>query len=155
MSHAAGSRRQVTAVGWPTPTIPRRADEEGWTLMTTRYGRRAPGSLEAAVMTALWQGSADEPLTPGDVQAHLGDGLAYNTVQTILIRLHEKGLVERRKAGRSHAYWAVNDAATTAATQMSAMLSGRGDRQAVLQQFAAALDPHDAAVLRDLLGGRP
>jgi predicted transcriptional regulator len=123
--------------------------------MTTRDGRRAPGSLEAEVMTALWQGSADRPLTPADVQAHLGGDLAYNTVQTILIRLHEKGLVERRKTGRSHAYWAVTDAATTAAAQMSALLSGRADRQTVLQQFAATLDPRDAAVLRDLLGDRP
>jgi predicted transcriptional regulator len=123
--------------------------------MTTRHGRRARGSLEAEVMTVLWQASAEQPLTPSDVQTRLGGDLAYNTVQTILIRLQEKGLVERQKAGRGHAYWAVNDAAATAAAQMSAVLAGRGDRQAVLQQFAASLDPHDAAVLRNLLGGRP
>jgi predicted transcriptional regulator len=106
-------------------------------------------------MAALWQGSADKPLTAAEVQQKVGDSLAYNTVQTILTRLHEKGLVQRRKVGRSHAYWAVNDAATTAAAQMSAALAGRGDRQVVLQQFAASLSPHDAAVLRDLLGEQP
>jgi len=119
--------------------------------MTTKEGRRAWGSLEADVMAVLWQGSADAPLTPAKVQAQLGDGLAYNTVQTILIRLYDKGLVGRRKVGRGHAYWAVRDAAATAAARMSAVLSARDDRQAVLQQFAASLDPRDAAVLRDLL----
>jgi predicted transcriptional regulator len=123
--------------------------------MTTKDGRRAPGTLEAEVMAVLWEASAETPLAPGEVQSRLGGDLAYNTVQTILIRLQEKGLVERRKAGRSHAYWAVNDATATAAARMSALLTGRGDREAVLQQFAAALDPEDAAVLRNLLGNQP
>jgi predicted transcriptional regulator len=123
---------------------------------TTKDGRRAPGSLEAEVMAVLWRsGSSQHPLTPSQVQHDLGAGLAYNTVQTILIRLHDKGLVDRRRVGRGHAYWAVNDAATTAASRMSALLSGRGDRAAVLQQFAAFLDPQDAAVLRDLLRDHP
>jgi predicted transcriptional regulator len=120
--------------------------------MTTRDGRRAPGSLEAEVMSVLWQASADQPLAASEVQSRLGGGLAYNTVQTILTRLQEKGLVERRKVGRGHAYWAVNDAAATAAAQMSALLADRSDRQAVLQQFAVSLDPQDAALLRKLLG---
>ena len=50
--------------------------------------RRARGELESEVMAALW--SAGEPLTPAGVQAALGGGLAYNTVQTILSRLLEK-----------------------------------------------------------------
>jgi predicted transcriptional regulator len=128
---------------------------KGMRAMTTKDGRRAPGTLEAEVMTVLWQASVDHPLAPSEVQSRLGGDLAYNTVQTILIRLQEKGLVERRKAGRSHAYWAVNDATATAAAQMSALLAGRGDRQAVLQQFAASLDERDAAILRDLLGNQP
>ncbi|MEV6844358.1 BlaI/MecI/CopY family transcriptional regulator [Actinoplanes sp. NPDC051411] len=123
--------------------------------MTTRDSRRAPGTLEAEVMAVLWQASADQPLAPSDVQSRLGGDLAYNTVQTILIRLQEKGLVERRKAGRGHVYWAVNDAAATTAAQMSALLAGRGDRHAVLQQFAASLDAQDAATLRNLLGELP
>ena len=105
-------------------------------------------------MAVLWQGSADQPLTPGEVQTVLGGDLAYNTVQTILIRLHDKGLVERRKCGRGHEYWPVNDAATTTATRMRALLSGPADRHKVLQQFAAALDPQDAATLREMLKDR-
>ena len=119
--------------------------------MTTKDGRRARGSLESEVMAVLWRSAVGQPLTPGEVRNLLGGNLAHNTVQTILIRLHEKGLVERRKSGRSHGYWPVNDAATTTASQMRALLSGQADRQEVLQQFAAALDPRDAAMLRDLL----
>ncbi|MEV7629561.1 BlaI/MecI/CopY family transcriptional regulator [Actinoplanes sp. NPDC089786] len=119
--------------------------------MTTKDGRRAPGALEANVMAALW--AAEGPLTAADVQREIGGELAYNTVQTILIRLHEKAVVERRKEGRGHVYWPVQDAATAAAHQMRSALTDRTDRQAVLQQFAASLDESDAAVLRALLAG--
>lgn len=117
--------------------------------MTTKDGRRAPGTLEAAVMATLWASAG--PLSAADVQAELGGDLAYNTVQTILIRLHEKNTVERRRAGRGHVYWPVQDAAAAAATRMRAALADRPDRHAVLQQFAASLDESDAAVLRELL----
>jgi predicted transcriptional regulator len=100
-------------------------------------------------MGVLW--AHDEPLTAATVQDAIGGDLAYNTVQTILIRLHEKNLVRRRRAGRGHVYWPVHDAATSAATRMRAALEDRPDRQAVLQQFAASLDEADAAALRELL----
>ena len=115
-------------------------------------GRRAPGTLESEVMGVLW--ARDEPATAADVHEAVG-GLAYNTVQTILIRLHEKGLVQRRKEGRGHLYWPAQDAASAAAEQMRAALADRPDRQAVLQQFAASLDEADADALRDLLAAAP
>jgi predicted transcriptional regulator len=122
--------------------------------VTTKDGRRAPGELEAGVMGVLW--AADTPMTAADVQRELGGDLAYNTVQTILIRLYEKQVVDRRRAGRGHLYWPVQDAATAAAAQMRAALADRPDRQAVLQQFASSLDESDAEVLRRLLtGSRP
>lgn len=116
--------------------------------------RRARGELESEVMTALW--AAGEPLTPAGVQAALGSGLAYNTVQTILIRLLEKELVRRGPAdrGRAHAYWPAQDAATLAALRMRAALDERPDRQAVLQQFAAGLQDDDVQTLRALLAER-
>jgi predicted transcriptional regulator len=116
--------------------------------------RRARGELESEVMAALW--AAEQPLTPADVQAALGGGLAYNTVQTILTRLVDKDLVRRKPAGRrrGHAYWPARDAATSAAEKMRAALDDRPDRRAVLQQFAAGLDPHDAVVLLALLTER-
>jgi predicted transcriptional regulator len=100
-------------------------------------------------MGVLW--ACAEPLTATEVQGAVSGGLAYNTVQTILIRLHEKNLVLREKAGRGHVYWPVLDAATAAATQMRAALADRPDRLAVLQQFAASLDDADASTLRQLL----
>lgn len=125
--------------------------------MATKDGRRAPGTLGAEVMAVLW--AAEAPLTAADVHRELGGDLAYNTVQTILIRLHDKKVVERRRAGRGHLYWPVEDAATAAASQMRAALADRADRHAVLQQFAASLDESDAEVLRQLLsdarGERP
>ena len=127
-------------------------------MASAPMGRRAPGTLESEVMGLLW-GRA-EPLTAADVQSAIGGDLAYNTVQTILTRLHEKNLVQRRKAGRGHVYWPVEDAATAAATRMRAAFADLPDRQAVLQQFAASLDETDAATLRTLLAqtqrrGRP
>ncbi|GAA2697875.1 BlaI/MecI/CopY family transcriptional regulator [Actinoplanes palleronii] len=119
--------------------------------MTTKDGRRAPGTLEAGVMGVLW--AAATPMSAADVQRELGGELAYNTVQTILIRLHEKKTVERRRAGRGHVYWPVEDAATAAASRMRAALAGLPDRRAVLQHFAQALDDADAELLRDLLAG--
>jgi predicted transcriptional regulator len=117
--------------------------------MTTKDGRRAPGSLEAEVMGVLWE-NRDE-MTAAEVQAALGGGLAYNTVQTILIRLYHKGSVQRRKAGRGHTYWPSRDAAVAAAESMRSALRGRADPQEVLQQFAAGLDDSDAATLRQVL----
>lgn len=117
--------------------------------MTIKGGRRPPGTLEAEVMGVLWAHA--EPMTATEVQAAIGGDLAYNTVQTIMIRLHDKSLVARRRAGRGHLYWPVEDAATAAASQMRAALAGRPDRQAVLQQFAALLEEADAVALRDLL----
>ena len=116
--------------------------------MTTN-DRRRPGTLEAAVMAALW--AAGGPMTTTQVQQEVGGGLAYNTVQTILTRLYEKSLVRRCRSGRGHAYWPVEDAAAAAAAQMRAALADRPDRHAVLQQFAASLDESDADVLRRLL----
>jgi predicted transcriptional regulator len=114
--------------------------------------RRARGELEAEVMVALW--AADGPLTAAEVLTALGAGLAYNTVQTILIRLLDKGLLRRRSSGRAHAYWPAQDAASYAAERMRVTLEERPDRQAVLQQFAARLDEADAEALRAMLDGR-
>ncbi|NMO53718.1 BlaI/MecI/CopY family transcriptional regulator [Actinoplanes sp. TBRC 11911] len=102
-------------------------------------------------MTALW--AAQAPMSATEVQHELGGDLAYNTVQTILTRLHEKNAVQRRLDGRRHTYWPVVDAATAAAAQMKAALGERSDRHAVLQQFAASLDEADAALLRQVLAG--
>ncbi|MFB7511078.1 BlaI/MecI/CopY family transcriptional regulator [Streptomyces broussonetiae] len=112
--------------------------------------RRASGALEAEVMAVLW--GAGEPMTAGTVRAALAPGLAYKTVLTVLGRLHAKGLLDRERVGRAHAYHPRHDAARVSAAQMKTMLDRGRDRTAVLQHFVEALDPADEAALRSLLG---
>ena len=111
--------------------------------------RRGRGALESEVLGALWSG--DEPLTSAQVQAVIGDDIAYNTVQTILIRLHDKGLVSREKAGRAHTYRPASGQAEFAAEQMRAMMARGPDHVAVLQSFVDGLDADDEKALRILL----
>jgi predicted transcriptional regulator len=115
--------------------------------------RRAAGELEAEVLAALW--AADGPLTAARAREAVGGELAYNTVQTILVRLYEKGLIGRVADGRRHEYFAVKGAEELAAEQMQALLSRGRDRQAVLQRFATSLSVEDARVLQAMLRRRP
>ena len=84
----------------------------------------------------------------------LGGGLAYNTVQTILTRLHAKGAVRRELNGRAHTYTPVLDDAGLAAHRMQAMLDKGGDHAAVLARFLRTLTPEDEATLAALLANR-
>jgi predicted transcriptional regulator len=112
-------------------------------------GRRASGGLESEVLAALW--AADKPLTAGEVVDAVGGELAYNTVQTILTRLHAKGAVHREQAGRAHAYTPVLDEAGLAASRMRAMLDRGGDHAAVLARFIGTLTPQEEATLAQLI----
>lgn len=61
------------------------------------------GPLEAAIMERLWKrGTA----TVREVVDDLGRtrALAYTTVMTIMTRLHEKGLLERSRDGKTYVY---------------------------------------------------
>lgn len=114
--------------------------------------RRAPGSLESEVLATLW--AAQRPVTAGEVVDALADGLAYNTVQTILTRLYAKGAVRREQLGRAHAYTPVLDDAGLAANRMHAMLDRGGDHVAVLSRFVGTLTPEQEATLAGLLPRR-
>jgi predicted transcriptional regulator len=61
------------------------------------------GPLEAVVMERLWKrGTA----TVREIVEDLGRtrALAYTTVMTIMTRLHEKGLLERARDGKTYVY---------------------------------------------------
>ncbi|WP_441249771.1 BlaI/MecI/CopY family transcriptional regulator [Kitasatospora sp. McL0602] len=119
--------------------------------LTPAQARRHAGELEGQVLAALWAAAA--PLTPQDVQTALGDGLARTTVATILARLHDKGQVERRKAGRGFAYTpTVEDEAGLAARRMRSELERGQDRSTVLARFVSDLTDADERLLRELLG---
>jgi predicted transcriptional regulator len=115
-----------------------------------RARRRAGGELENEILAALW--AAGEPLTPREVQQALGEDLAYNTVQTILVRLHEKDLVQRHPDGRAHRYSPTKQPAELTAERMHLLLAAGPDRRTVLRQFVGSLDESDEQILRDLLG---
>jgi predicted transcriptional regulator len=111
--------------------------------------RRAPGELEAQVLAVLWK--ADGPLAPAEVRERLGSDLAYTTVVTILSRLHEKGVADREKLGRSFRYRAVDDEPGLAARRMTKVLDNEPDRDSVLARFVSNLSESDEHLLRELL----
>jgi predicted transcriptional regulator len=111
--------------------------------------RREAGELESEVLAALWASS--EPMTPGDVLKELGGSLAYTTVMTTLARLFEKGLVARRRSGRSYSYSPSVREADLAARRFRTMLDRGHDRDAVLQGFVGELSPDEERALRTLL----
>jgi predicted transcriptional regulator len=111
--------------------------------------RRAAGRLEDDVLAVLWRGG--RPMSPADVQAALGDVLAYTTVMTTLARLHRKGMATRVREGRGYLYSPSVDEAAHTAAAMSALLGRRQDRAAVLARFIEELPPEDEELLQRLL----
>ena len=66
--------------------------------------RKILGDLEADVMEAIW---ARGRATVHDIHERLAEAdreLAYTTVMTVMSRLAEKGLLERRKDGQAYVY---------------------------------------------------
>jgi predicted transcriptional regulator len=112
------------------------------------------GELEAHVLDVLWE--ADDWLTPGDVHAELSKDrpLAYTTAMTILVRLWNKGTLERRREGRAYAYHPLQSREERVADRMNELLGDVGDRSAALAHFLAALSPAERVRLRRLLGER-
>jgi len=114
-----------------------------------RQERRAAGELEGDVLAVLW--AEGRPLTPGEVHAALGSELAYTTVATILGRLHDKGLVERDKSGRTHTYRATGEESEVVRAGFQSVLTRSHDRRALLQGFVDSLTEEDEATIRELL----
>ena len=113
------------------------------------------GELEAAVMDVLWDRGGW--LTPGEVNEALRQQreLAYTTVMTILVRLWQKGRVERERDGRAFAYRPLQTREEYAAARMGDVLVAAGDRPKALAFFLQALPPADRAQLRRMLKDRP
>lgn len=59
------------------------------------------GELEAKIMSVIW--ALEEP-TVQDVVDRLGRRANYKTVMTVMNRLVEKGILERRKVSRAFVY---------------------------------------------------
>jgi predicted transcriptional regulator len=121
--------------------------------MSKQTERRPRGGLERQVLARL--SAAGRPLTPSEVLAELGGGLAYTTVMTTLTRLYEKGALDRRPVGRAYAYSIASDPSAlrsvVAAQRMRRLLDAGEDRAGVLARFVADLGPEDERLLADLL----
>ena len=72
--------------------------------------------------------------------------------QTILSRLHAKGVLNRVRAGRAYAYAPVADEPGLAARRMRGVLEAEDDREAVLARFVSGLSGTDEELLRRMLG---
>lgn len=118
--------------------------------------KRLPrGELEAQVMDVLWD--ADGWLTPRDVHPAITTArrpLAYTTVMTILVRLWQKGMLERRAAGRAFEYRPVSSRDEWAAQRMQDLLESSGDRLQTLHHFVASISAKEATQLRRVLDER-
>jgi predicted transcriptional regulator len=116
-----------------------------------RLGMR---ELEAQVLVVLW----DDPdgLVPRDVHERLPSHrpLAYTTVNTVLVRLWEKGVLRRRKRGRAYVYWPKESRAGYSARRMNEILETSGDHKEVLASFLEAIDAKDRSQLRRMLQRR-
>lgn len=110
--------------------------------------RRPRGQLENEVLAAL--AAAGHPLSPAEVAAQVDSRLAYTTVMTTLSRLHDKGAVNRKTAGRGYAYTPADRSAMTA-TKMRKLLDGGQNRSTVLARFVEELPDTDRPLLQRLL----
>lgn len=108
--------------------------------------RRPMGALEADVLHELW--SSDGFVTAAEVLDALDHELAYTTVNTILVRLANKGLVERKREGRSFVYRAELGEDELTADRMHRELERAHDRVAALSRFVDTLSKKDLAALR-------
>jgi predicted transcriptional regulator len=102
-------------------------------------------------MDVLWERGGW--LTPGEVHEVLAAQrpLAYTTIMTILVRLWQKGRLERQRDGRAYAYRPLQTKEEVAAARMGEVLTGVGDRPRALSHFLEGLDASDRAQLRRLL----
>lgn len=102
-------------------------------------------------MVALWRLEAG---TVEQVRAALPAryGGAYNTVQTVLNRLHERGLLSRKRDGHAFVYRPRLTQADYLSRKIESSLAATSTdvRQAVLAQLVGRLDRDDLAKLAEL-----
>ena len=91
------------------------------------------GPLERRVMEQLWRHG---PQTVAEILDRLNSvsqrKLAYTTVMTILVRLHEKGYTTRTQTVRTYTYQAAMDEPMLAATV------GRRELSRLIERYGAA-----------------
>lgn len=91
--------------------------------------------LELDCLRVLWKSPA---ATVAEVRAGLGRPLAYTTVMTVLERMANKGVVDRRKLGRAYRYSPVLDKESAREEAVARLLANlfENDREALAQYVA-------------------
>ena len=111
--------------------------------------RRPLGQLEAEVLAAV---AVAGPIGAAEVAARISGGPAYTTINTILFRLLDKGLVTRVREGRQFLYRAAVDEARLVADRMHDHLRHASDATSVLSRFVQTLTEEEERELRRILG---
>jgi predicted transcriptional regulator len=119
-----------------------------------RPGGLSPlGRLEGRVLDELWR--RPEGACVRDVQTAFAGTLAYTTLMTTLDRLHRKGVLDRRKAGRAYVYtprWSREELERVLASDLIGSLLA-GDAHAaepVLSCIVDAVSERDRLLLDEL-----
>lgn len=112
------------------------------------------GELEFAIMDFVWKQA--KLVTVPDVHEHLlkSRKLAYTSTMTVMSRLFEKGLLNRREDRRPYAYWAKVGRDDYSADLMMGVLAEVRDRRAALARFIDRIGSKDAEILKDLIRAR-
>jgi predicted transcriptional regulator len=111
------------------------------------------GELQAQAMAALWRlGSGTVEQVRGELPSRYRG--AYNTVQTILNRLTDRGLLGRERAGRGFVYRPLLSEAEYLSGSIRRTLAGASSdaRQAALASIIGGLRPDELAELEALAG---
>lgn len=115
--------------------------------------KRPDGALEDDVLQVLW--AAGEALLPAEILERTGLDLAYTSIATVLTRLVDKGIVQRKPAGRAFRYRPALGEGQLAAQRIGVILSHTSNRNAALAGFVSTLGKRDVATLRLLLNEEP
>ena len=122
-----------------------------WHTSTMADTGSIQGELQAQVMAALWRLSAG---TVEQVRSELPPRYqgAYNTVQTVLNRLAERGLLERAREGRTFVYRPRLTEAEYLSGSIRRTLAGASSeaRQAALASIIGGLRPEELSEVEDL-----
>jgi BlaI family transcriptional regulator, penicillinase repressor len=101
---------------------------------------------ELDIMAVLWEHG---PMTTAEVRRQLSDDLAYNTVQTMLRIMEDKGHVRHEAEGRAHRFYPLvgrHEAERSALRRMVRRLF-RGSPSLLMTQFVHSQDLSDEELL--------
>jgi len=110
---------------------------------------RPGGALEQAVLAEVWRAGS---ISARDIWERVGRpaGLVYTTVAKVLDRLHDKGLLQRGRVGRSFVYRARVPRATVERAQARDTVSKLLGSELAVANLVDAVEWVDPALLDEL-----